>query len=41
VPLGLALMADARFQQGEYTTTFLEGFIKEGFLSSEPGNEKQ
>ncbi|MFH0909816.1 MAG: acetyl-CoA carboxylase biotin carboxylase subunit [bacterium] len=32
VPLGLALMADARFARGEYTTTFLEGFIKEGFL---------
>lgn len=40
VPLGLALMADARFQQGEYTTTFLEGFIKEGFLTSETGNDK-
>ena len=40
VPIGLALMADARFQRGEYTTTFLEGFIKEGFLTSEPGNEK-
>jgi len=35
VPLGLALMADARFAQGEYTTTFLEGFIKEGFLTGE------
>ncbi|HMP71636.1 MAG TPA: acetyl-CoA carboxylase biotin carboxylase subunit [Kiritimatiellia bacterium] len=35
VPLGLALLADARFQRGDYTTTFLEGFIKEGFLSSE------
>ena len=34
VPLGLALMADARFARGEYTTTFLEGFIKEGFLIS-------
>ena len=39
VPLGLALMADARFQRGDYTTTFLEGFIKEGFLSSEPTTE--
>lgn len=35
VPLGVALMSDARFQRGEYTTTFLEGFINEGFLSSE------
>jgi acetyl-CoA carboxylase biotin carboxylase subunit len=35
VPLGLALMGDARFRQGEYTTTFLEGFIKEGFLTGD------
>ncbi len=35
VPLGQALMADARFQRGEYTTTFLEGFLTEGFLNSE------
>jgi len=34
VPLGLALLADGRFQRGEYTTTFLEGFIKEGFLTN-------
>jgi acetyl-CoA carboxylase, biotin carboxylase subunit len=40
VPLGLALMGDARFQQGEYTTTFLEGFIKEGFLSGDNSNDK-
>jgi acetyl-CoA carboxylase biotin carboxylase subunit len=40
VPLGLALMADARFQQGDYTTTFLEGFIQEGFLSNEPTREE-
>ena len=40
VPLGLALMGDARFAQGEYTTTFLEGFIKEGFLTGE-SNPKQ
>ncbi|MCO5044679.1 MAG: acetyl-CoA carboxylase biotin carboxylase subunit [Verrucomicrobia bacterium] len=32
VPMGQALMADARFQRGEYTTTFLEGFMKEGIL---------
>ncbi|MCO5060887.1 MAG: acetyl-CoA carboxylase biotin carboxylase subunit [Kiritimatiellae bacterium] len=32
VPVGQALMADARFQRGEYTTTFLEGFMKEGIL---------
>ncbi|MGA1194096.1 MAG: acetyl-CoA carboxylase biotin carboxylase subunit [Kiritimatiellia bacterium] len=35
VPLGQALLMDARFQRGEYTTTFLEGFIKEGFLNTE------
>lgn len=40
VPLGQALMADARFARGEYTTTFLEGFLKEGFLSSEASKEK-
>ncbi len=34
VPLGQALMADARFERGEYTTAFLENFIKEGFLIS-------
>ncbi len=34
VPLGQALLADARFERGEYTTTFLENFIKEGFLIS-------
>ncbi|HMO49739.1 MAG TPA: acetyl-CoA carboxylase biotin carboxylase subunit [Kiritimatiellia bacterium] len=38
-PLGLALMADARFQKGEYTTTFLEGFLNEGFLSNESSKE--
>ncbi len=32
VPVGLALLADARFQRGEYTTTFLEAFMKEGVL---------
>jgi acetyl-CoA carboxylase biotin carboxylase subunit len=32
VPIGQALLADARFARGEYTTTFLESFIKEGFL---------
>ena len=32
VPVGLALLADARFQRGEYTTTFLENFMKEGAL---------
>jgi acetyl-CoA carboxylase biotin carboxylase subunit len=32
VPLGQALLADARFGRGEYTTTFLEAFMKEGFL---------
>jgi acetyl-CoA carboxylase biotin carboxylase subunit len=34
VPLGQALLADARFARGEYTTTFLENFIKEGFFIS-------
>jgi acetyl-CoA carboxylase biotin carboxylase subunit len=34
VPLGQALLADARFERGEYTTSFLENFIKEGFLIS-------
>ncbi len=32
VPVGQALLADARFQRGEYTTTFLENFMKEGVL---------
>ncbi len=32
VPVGLALLQDARFGQGEYTTTFLENFMKEGPL---------
>lgn len=32
VPLGQALLVDARFGRGEYTTTFLESFMKEGFL---------
>lgn len=32
VPLGQALLVDARFARGEYTTTFLESFMKEGFL---------
>jgi acetyl-CoA carboxylase biotin carboxylase subunit len=32
VPVGLALLQDARFAQGEYTTTFLEAFMKEGPL---------
>ncbi|MCS6771017.1 MAG: acetyl-CoA carboxylase biotin carboxylase subunit [Kiritimatiellae bacterium] len=36
VPVGLALLADARFQRGEYTTTFLENFMKESFLMNNP-----
>ncbi len=36
VPVGQALLADGRFQRGEYTTTFLESFIKEGFLPNNP-----
>jgi acetyl-CoA carboxylase biotin carboxylase subunit len=35
VPVGQALLADARFERGEYTTTFLENFVKEGFLISQ------
>ena len=33
VPVGIALTQDARFAQGEYTTTFLEHFMKEGPLA--------
>jgi acetyl-CoA carboxylase biotin carboxylase subunit len=32
VPLGQALLGDARFARGEYNTTFLETFMKEVFL---------
>jgi acetyl-CoA carboxylase, biotin carboxylase subunit len=32
VPLGQALLSDARFARGEYSTTFLETFMKEIFL---------
>ncbi len=32
VPLGLALLADARFTRGEYNTAFLESFMNEIFL---------
>ena len=32
VPVGLALLQDARFERGEYTTTFLEAFMKESPL---------
>jgi acetyl-CoA carboxylase, biotin carboxylase subunit len=31
-PLGLALMADARFVKGEYNTAFLEHFMQDSFL---------
>jgi acetyl-CoA carboxylase, biotin carboxylase subunit len=31
-PLGLALMADARFVKGEYNTSFLEHFMQDSFL---------
>jgi acetyl-CoA carboxylase biotin carboxylase subunit len=34
VPVGQFLLSDARFQRGDYTTTFLENFVKEGFLMS-------
>ena len=34
VPVGQFLLSDARFQRGDYTTTFLENFVKEGFLSA-------
>ena len=32
VPLGQALLGDARFARGEYNTTFLDTFMKEVFL---------
>ncbi len=32
VPLGQALLGDARFARGEYNTSFLDGFMQEGFL---------
>ena len=32
VPLGQALLVDARFERGEYTTSFIETFMKEGFI---------
>jgi acetyl-CoA carboxylase biotin carboxylase subunit len=32
VPLGQALMGDARFARGEYTTAFLDQFMQESFL---------
>jgi acetyl-CoA carboxylase biotin carboxylase subunit len=34
IPLGQALMGDARFRRGEYTTGFLDTFMQEGFLVS-------
>jgi len=37
VPLGIALMNDARFMRGEYNTGFLEEFLKEGFASAAQG----
>jgi acetyl-CoA carboxylase biotin carboxylase subunit len=33
VPLGQALMSDIRFKRGEYNTNFLDGFLRDGFLS--------
>jgi acetyl-CoA carboxylase biotin carboxylase subunit len=32
VPLGQALLGDARFARGEYNTRFLDTFMKEVFL---------
>jgi acetyl-CoA carboxylase biotin carboxylase subunit len=32
IPLGLALMADARFRKGDYNTAFLEHFMQDTFL---------
>ncbi len=32
VPLGQALLGDARFARGEYNTSFLDGFMQEVFL---------
>jgi len=34
VPLGQALLGDARFARGDYTTNFLDGFMQEVFLIS-------
>ncbi|MBM4155058.1 MAG: acetyl-CoA carboxylase biotin carboxylase subunit [Lentisphaerae bacterium] len=36
VPVGLALMADARFVKGEYNTAFLEDFMQGTFLINKP-----
>ncbi len=35
-PLGQAVLADARFARGEYTTTYLENFMQETFLINRP-----
>ncbi len=32
VPLGLAILNDARFARGEYNTLYLERFMKDVFL---------
>ena len=37
VPLGLALMSDARFVRGQYNTAFLENFMQDSFLVTQPG----
>ena len=34
VPLGQAVLGDARFVRGEYSTSFLDGFMQEVFLNS-------
>ncbi len=36
VPVGLALLADARFVKGEYNTAFLENFMQDSFLINKP-----
>jgi acetyl-CoA carboxylase biotin carboxylase subunit len=38
-PVGLALVADARFRRGEYTTQFLESFMRESFDIQSRGTE--
>jgi acetyl-CoA carboxylase biotin carboxylase subunit len=36
VPVGLALLADARFVKGNYNTAFLENFMQDSFLINKP-----
>ena len=41
VPLGQALLGDARFARGEYNTTFLDTFMKEVFLDYSVVRERE